>query len=78
MGYLKQAGAIPCEVKRVAIDGNMAFIHVRYLDWAGKEASTSSDLMIMGGLSSTEMYYNPCRMRLPTATPCSEGGERER
>jgi predicted SnoaL-like aldol condensation-catalyzing enzyme len=37
MGYLKQAGSIPCEVKRVAIDGNMAFIHVRYLDWAGKE-----------------------------------------
>ncbi|MGH7717971.1 MAG: nuclear transport factor 2 family protein [Gemmatimonadaceae bacterium] len=37
MGYLKQAGNIPCEIKRMAIDGNLAFIHVRYLNWAGKE-----------------------------------------
>ncbi len=37
MGYLKQVGRIPCEVKRVAIDGDFAFIHVRYLNWAGKE-----------------------------------------
>ncbi len=37
MGYIKQAGGIPCEVKRVAIDGDLAFIHVRYLNWAGKE-----------------------------------------
>jgi predicted SnoaL-like aldol condensation-catalyzing enzyme len=31
MGYIKQAGSIPCEVKRIAIDGDLAFIHVRYL-----------------------------------------------
>lgn len=37
MGYLKQAGSIPCEVKRMAIDGDLAFVHVRYLNWAGKE-----------------------------------------
>ena len=37
MGYLKQVGRIPCEVKRVAIDGDLAFIHVRYLNWAGQE-----------------------------------------
>jgi len=37
MGYLKQAGGLPCEVKRLAIDGNLAFVHVRYPDWAGKE-----------------------------------------
>ncbi len=37
MGYLKQAGSIPCEIKRMAIDGNLAFIHVRYPNWAGKE-----------------------------------------
>jgi len=37
MGYLKQAGSIPCEIKRLAIDGNLAFVHVRYLNWAGKE-----------------------------------------
>lgn len=36
-GYLKQAGNIPCEVKRVAIDGDLAFVHVRYLNWGGKE-----------------------------------------
>ena len=36
-GYLKQAGSLPCEVKRMAIDGDLAFIHVRYLDWGGKE-----------------------------------------
>ncbi|MGH7451062.1 MAG: nuclear transport factor 2 family protein [bacterium] len=37
MGYLKQAGSIPCEIKRMAIDGNLAFIHVRYPTWGGKE-----------------------------------------
>jgi len=37
MGYLKQAGSIPCEIKRIAIDGNMAFVHVRYPTWGGKE-----------------------------------------
>lgn len=39
MEYLKQAGSIPCEVKRMAIDGDLAFIHVRYLNWGGKEQS---------------------------------------
>ena len=33
VGYIKQAGRIPCEVKRVAIDGDLTFVHVRYLDW---------------------------------------------
>ena len=37
MGYFKQVGSIPCEIKRMAIDGNLAFVHVRYLNWAGKE-----------------------------------------
>ncbi len=36
-GYLKQAGSIPNEVKRVAIDGDLAFVHVRYPTWGGKE-----------------------------------------
>jgi predicted SnoaL-like aldol condensation-catalyzing enzyme len=39
MGYIQQAGRIPCEVKRVAIEGDLAFIHVRYLDWAGQETA---------------------------------------
>jgi predicted SnoaL-like aldol condensation-catalyzing enzyme len=33
VGYIKHAGRMPCEVKRVAIDGDLAFVHVRYLDW---------------------------------------------
>lgn len=37
IGYLKQAGSIPCEIKRIAIEGDLAFIHVRYLNWSGKE-----------------------------------------
>ena len=37
IGYLKEAGNIPCEVKRMAIDGNLAFVHVKYLNWGGKE-----------------------------------------
>ena len=37
MEYIKQAGNIPCEVKRMAIDGDLAFIHVHYLNWGGKE-----------------------------------------
>ena len=39
VGYIKQAGRIPCEVKRVAIDGDLAFVHVRYLDWGGQETA---------------------------------------
>src|ERR1700732_4529275 len=39
VGYIKQAGRIPCEVKRIAIDGDLAFVHVRYLDWGGKETA---------------------------------------
>jgi predicted SnoaL-like aldol condensation-catalyzing enzyme len=39
MGYIKNAGRIPCEVKRVAIDGDLAFVHVRYLDWGGVETA---------------------------------------
>ncbi|MCU1334608.1 MAG: rane protein [Bryobacterales bacterium] len=39
MGYIKQAGPIPCEVKRIAIDGDLAFVHVRYLDWGGQETA---------------------------------------
>jgi predicted SnoaL-like aldol condensation-catalyzing enzyme len=37
LGYLKQAGSLPCEIKRMAIDGDLAFVHVRYPSWAGKE-----------------------------------------
>ena len=39
VGYIKQAKGIPCEVKRIAIDGDLAFIHVRYLNWLGKETA---------------------------------------
>src|SRR6266446_8629890 len=39
MGYIKQAGRIPCEVKRIGIDGDLAFVHVRYLDWGGQETA---------------------------------------
>jgi predicted SnoaL-like aldol condensation-catalyzing enzyme len=39
VGYIKQAGRIPCEVKRVAIDGDLAFVHVRYLEWGGQETA---------------------------------------
>ena len=38
-GYIKQAGSIPCEVKRIAIDGDLAFVHVRYLSWGGQETA---------------------------------------
>src|SRR6266403_640446 len=39
VGYIKQAGRIPCEVKRVAIEGDRAVVHGRYLDWGGKETA---------------------------------------
>jgi predicted SnoaL-like aldol condensation-catalyzing enzyme len=39
VGYIKQTGRIRCEVKRVGIDGNLAFVHVRYLDWGGQETA---------------------------------------
>ncbi len=37
MAFLKQAGCVPCEVKRVAIDDELAFVHVRYLNLFGQE-----------------------------------------
>lgn len=39
VGYIKQAGRIACEVKRIAVDGDLAFVHVRYLDWGGQETA---------------------------------------
>jgi len=39
MSFLKQAGRVPCEVKRVAIDGDLAFVHVRYLSLFGRETA---------------------------------------
>jgi predicted SnoaL-like aldol condensation-catalyzing enzyme len=37
--FIAKNGTVPCQVKRMAIDGDLAFIHVRYLDWAGKETA---------------------------------------
>ncbi len=37
MGYLTEAKSLPAEVKRIGIDGNLAFVHVRYPSWSGKE-----------------------------------------
>src|ERR1700733_5990911 len=39
MRFLKDAGRVPCEVKRIAIDGDLAFVHVRYLDLFGRETA---------------------------------------
>ena len=39
MAFLKQAGRVPCEVKRIAIDGELAFVHVRYLSLFGQETA---------------------------------------
>jgi len=48
MGFLKQAGKVPCEVKRVAIDGDLAFVHVRYLSLFGHETA-GVDIFRFGG-----------------------------
>ena len=37
--YIKQVGRVRCEVKRIAIDGDLAFVHVRYLDFGGRETA---------------------------------------
>jgi len=39
MCFLKQVGRVRNEVKRIAIDGDLAFVHVRYLDLFGKETA---------------------------------------
>jgi predicted SnoaL-like aldol condensation-catalyzing enzyme len=39
MAFLKQAGRIRNEVKRIAIDGDLAFVHARYLDLFGQETA---------------------------------------
>jgi predicted SnoaL-like aldol condensation-catalyzing enzyme len=57
IAYIKQAGSIPCELKRVAIDGDLPFIHVRYLNWAGKETAGASTAKARS--SSIGMSFNP-------------------
>ncbi len=37
VGFLQQFGSLPNEVKHVAIDGDLAFVHVRYPHWMGKD-----------------------------------------
>src|SRR5271163_1600527 len=37
MGFLKKVGRVRNEVKRIAVDGDLAFVHVRYLDLFGQE-----------------------------------------
>jgi predicted SnoaL-like aldol condensation-catalyzing enzyme len=39
MDFLNSAGRIRNEVKRIAIDGDLAFVHVRYLNLFGKETA---------------------------------------
>jgi predicted SnoaL-like aldol condensation-catalyzing enzyme len=39
VSFLRHAGRVPCEVKRVAIDGDLAFVHVRYLSLFGQETA---------------------------------------
>src|SRR5271155_4382898 len=39
MSFLKQVGRVPCEVKRIAVDGDLAFVHVRYLSLFGQETA---------------------------------------
>jgi predicted SnoaL-like aldol condensation-catalyzing enzyme len=39
MAFLKQVGRLQCEVKRIAIDGDLAFVHVRYLNLFGRETA---------------------------------------
>src|SRR5713226_1822042 len=70
LAYIKQAGSIPCEVKRVAIDGDLAFIHVRYLNWAGKETA-GVDIFRFDG-EGIGMSFNPSRPPPTTATRCFE------
>ena len=73
VGYRKQAGRTPCEVKRVAIDGDLAFVHVRY--WTGEarkpRVSISSASTPTARSSSTGTCcsrYQPPRI---TPTLCS-------
>jgi predicted SnoaL-like aldol condensation-catalyzing enzyme len=35
-GFLKQAGSLPNQIKRIAIQDDLAFVHVLYPEWAGK------------------------------------------
>jgi predicted SnoaL-like aldol condensation-catalyzing enzyme len=74
MAYIKQAGSIPCEVKRVAIDGDLAFVHLRYLNWAGKETAGVEIFRFDGEArsSSIGMSFNPSRPPPTTATRCSD------
>jgi predicted SnoaL-like aldol condensation-catalyzing enzyme len=77
MSYIKQAGRIRCEVKRIAIDGDLAFVHVRYLDWGGQETA-SVDIfrsVTMARSLSTGMCCSRCPQPLTTPTLCFDKRE---
>src|SRR6266850_20750 len=73
MGYIKQAGRIPCEVKRIAIDGDLAFVHVRYLDWGGQETAGVDIFRFDADGKIVEHWdvLQPCRPPPTTPTRCS-------
>src|SRR5277367_1783792 len=60
MGYIKQAGRVPCEVKRMAIDGDLAFVHVRY---PGRHDPSAP----AGGNSRNHSRTAPAQPRSPRA-----------
>jgi predicted SnoaL-like aldol condensation-catalyzing enzyme len=39
IAFIKQSAGFPCEVKRIAIDGDLAFVHARYLTLFGRETA---------------------------------------
>ena len=76
MGYIKQAKRIPCEVKRIAIDGDSRLYMCVTLTGEGRKplVSISSALIWMARSSSTGMCCNPCLPSPTTPTQCSNNG----
>jgi predicted SnoaL-like aldol condensation-catalyzing enzyme len=76
MGYIKQAKRIPCEVKRIAIDGDLAFVHVRYLDWGGQETAGVDIFRFDTDGKIVEHWdvLQPCLPSPTTPTQCSNNG----
>jgi len=71
--HSSRPGAYPARSKRVAIDGDLAFVHVRYLDWGGRKPRvlTSSASTRTAKLSSTGTCCSPYQPPRTTPTRCS-------
>jgi len=75
MDFLRQWVAFAARLKRIAIDGDLAFVHVRYLKLFGrKPQELTSPLRRPGKIVEHWDVLRQCQPSLRTQTRCSDPG----